>query len=247
MNPASVDQKPSAIMETGEHKMNQDLKSAIQIKGIREGLLISLGDGGFQDARSQLLAHIDGQTPFFRGARLALDTGGMHINAADLGSLRDQLSERGVSLWAVLSLDHLTETTARMLGLETRLTDLKPENPDAAEPPAQAANGNTVMVHKTLRSGTHLEYDGHIVVIGDVNPGAEVSATGSVVVWGRLLGSVHAGSRGDEKAVICALEMSPTYIHIAGLITQPRPRKGKPQPEMAKIVDDSILVDAWKS
>ena len=222
-------------METGEHAMNQELKSAIHIKGIREGLLISLGDGGFQNARSQLLTHIDGQTAFFRGARLALDTGSMQINAADLGSLRDQLSERGVSLWAVLSREHLTETTARMLGLETRLTDIKPEKPGFADKPVQADNGgNAVLVHKTLRSGTHLEHDGHVVVIGDVNPGAEVSATGSVVVWGRLLGSVHAGSRGDEKAVICALDMSPTYIHIAGLITQPRPRKGKPQPEMAK-------------
>ena len=84
-----------------------------------------------------------------------------------------------------------------------------------------------MLVHKTLRSGIHLEHDGHVVVIGDVNPGAEVSATGSVVVWGRLLGSVHAGSRGDEKAVICALEMSPTYIHIAGLITQPQPAQGQ--------------------
>ncbi len=93
-----------------------------------------------------------------------------------------------------------------------------------------------VFVRKTLRSGVHLEHDGHVTVIGDVNPGAEVSATGSVVVWGRLLGSVHAGSRGDQEAVICALEMSPTYIHIAGLITQLSARKGKPQPELARIV-----------
>jgi len=234
-------------METGERGMNQELKSSIRIKGIREGLLINLGAGSFQDARLELLSHIDGQTAFFRGARLALDTGGLHINAADLGSLRDQLSERGVSLWAVLSRDPLTETTARMLGLETRLEDSKPEKPGTAEKLAPNGSSNAVLVQKTVRSGTHLEHDGHVVVIGDVNPGAEVSATGSVVVWGRLLGSVHAGSRGDEKAVICALEMTPTYIHIAGLITQPRLRKGKPQPEMANIIDDSIIVEAWKS
>jgi septum site-determining protein MinC len=247
MKSSPVDQKPSAIMETGEHSMNQELKSSLQIKGIREGLLISLGDGSFQDARSQLLAHIDGQATFFRGARLALDTGGMQVNAADLGNLRDQLSERGVSLWAVLSREHLTETTARMLGMETRLADIKSEKPEPALNTPPSENGNAILVHKTLRSGTHLEHDGHVTVIGDVNPGAEVSATGSVVVWGRLLGSVHAGSRGDEKAIICALEMSPTYIHIAGLITQPRPHKGKLLPELARIVDDTIIVEVWQS
>jgi septum site-determining protein MinC len=234
-------------METAEYEMTEEPRIPLQIKGIREGLLISLGEGSFQDAQHQLLTHIDGQTAFFRGARLALDTGSMHIGAGDLGGLRDQLSERGVSLWAILSREHLTETTARMLGLETRLTDIKPEGRIPAPKNTAEDGSGAVLVQKTLRSGIHLEYDGHVSVIGDVNPGAEISATGSVVVWGRLLGSAHAGSRGDEKAVICALEMSPTYIHIAGLITQPRPRKGKPQPELARIVDEQIIVEAWKS
>ena len=103
-DPAStIQETPSAIMEPGDNKMSVELKSPIQIKGIREGLLINLGGDSFQDAQQQLLDHIDHQTAFFRGARLALDTGGMKINAGDLGSLRDKLSERGVSLWAVLS------------------------------------------------------------------------------------------------------------------------------------------------
>ena len=227
--------------------MSEELKSPIQIKGIREGLLISLGGDSFQDAQQQLLDHIDHQTAFFRGARLALDTGGMMIKAGDLGSLRDKLSERGVSLWAVLSAEHATETTARMLGLATRLADVKQEKPAVEQKHLIKSGDSAVLVRKTLRSGVHLEHDGHVAVIGDVNPGAEVSATGCVIVWGRLLGSVHAGSRGDEKAVICALEMSPTYIHIAGCITQPRPRKGRPQPELARILNDEIILEAWKA
>jgi septum site-determining protein MinC len=247
MNPASIDKMPSAIMETGEHAMNQDLKSAIQIKGIREGLLISLGGGSFQDAQQQLLDHIDHQTSFFRGARLALDTGEMKIKAGDLGSLRDKLSERGVALWAVLSAEPATDTTARMLGLATHLAEIRQEKLAVEQKPPVNSGDGAILVRKTLRSGVHLEHDGHVAVIGDVNPGAEVSATGCVVVWGRLLGSVHAGSRGDEKAVICALEMSPTYIHIAGCITQPPPRKGRPQPELARILNDEIILETWKA
>jgi septum site-determining protein MinC len=237
----------SAIMEPGEYKMSVELKSPILIKGIREGLLINLGGDSFQDAQQQLLDHIDHQTAFFHGARLALDTGDMQINAGDLGSLRDKLSERGVSLWAVLSAEHATETTARMLGLATQLASARQEKPTVEQKHLVDTGESAILVRKTLRSGIHLEHDGHVTVIGDVNPGAEISATGNVVVWGRLLGSVHAGSRGDEKAIICALEMSPTYIHIAGCISQPRPRKGRPQPELARIFKDEIILETWKA
>jgi septum site-determining protein MinC len=226
--------------------MSEELKSAIQIKGIREGLLISLGDGEFAEQQQQLLDHIDHQTSFFRGARLALDTGQMVIKAGELGTLRDRLSDRSVALWAILSSDADTETTARMLGLATRLGERKTEKSATELQTNISVPNGAVLVQRTLRSGVHLEHDGHVTVVGDVNPGAEVSATGSVVVWGRLLGSVHAGSRGDEKAVICALEMSPTYIHIAGLITQPQARRGKPQPEIARILNDNIIVETWK-
>jgi len=233
-------------MGVDEIRMSEVLKSPIQIKGIREGLLISLGEGSFQELQQQLLGHIDHQLVFFRGARLALDTGGLTIKASELGALRDQLSERGVSLWAVISSKELTETTARMLGLATRLTDAKSEKPTSGSKNDVESGDKAVLVRKTLRSGVYLEHDGHVTIVGDVNPGAEVSATGSVVVWGRLLGSVHAGSRGDREAVICALEMSPTYIHIAGLITQLSARKGKPQPEIARIANENIIVEAWK-
>lgn len=170
----------------------------------------------------------------------------MLITAGELGGLRDRLSDLGVSLWAVISSEGVTETNARMLGLATRLGGQKVESTTLLPQQGAEISNSAVLVQRTLRSGVHLEHDGHVTVVGDINPGAEVSATGSVVVWGRLQGSVHAGSRGDEKAVICALEMSPSFIHIAGLITQPQARRGRPQPEMARIVNDSIIVEAWK-
>lgn len=233
-------------MGNNEIRMSDVSKSQIQIKGIREGLLISLGEGSFPELQQQLLSHIDRQLVFFRGARLALDTGGLIIKASELGALRDQLSDRGVALWAVISSKEITETTARMLGMTTRLTEVKPEKPASRSSTDMDKGDRAVLVRKTLRSGVHLEHDGHVTVIGDVNPGAEVSATGSVVVWGRLLGSVHAGSRGDRNSVICALEMSPTYIHIAGVITQLSTRKGKIQPELARISNEKIILEAWE-
>ena len=82
-------------------------------------------------------------------------------------------------------------------------------------------------------------------MIGDINPGAEVIARGDVVVWGRLRGMVHAGAEGDENAVICALDLSPTQLRIAGQIAVTPKRRGKPQPEMARILNGQVVAEPW--
>ena len=83
------------------------------------------------------------------------------------------------------------------------------------------------------------------MVYGDINPGAEVVATGDVVVWGRLRGNVHAGSKGDESSVVCALDMAPMQLRIANLVvTSPADNGDRPQPEVALVRDGNILVES---
>jgi septum site-determining protein MinC len=72
-----------------------------------------------------------------------------------------------------------------------------------------------------------------------------VIATGNVVVWGRLRGVVHAGAEGDEQAVICALDLAPLQLRIAGQIAITPQRKGKLQPEMAHIKDGQVVAEVW--
>jgi septum site-determining protein MinC len=102
-----------------------------------------------------------------------------------------------------------------------------------------------VLVRRTLRSGYSLQFAGHVVVIGDVNPGAEVIASGDVLVWGRLRGMVHAGAEGNEDAIVCALDLIPTQLRIAGQIAITPQRRGKPQPEMARLKDGQVVAEAW--
>lgn len=219
--------------------------AALQIKGIREGLLIVLGEGDWGDVRTALLEQVDEQGAFLKGARLALDVGNHVLKAVELSSLRDILSERGLSLWAVISTSATTEVTAQTLGLATRLN--KPRQDRDARPldTTVQSGEQAVMVHRTLRSGFSLQYDGHVVVIGDVNPGAEVIASGDVIVWGRLRGMVHAGAGGNEAAVVCALDLAPTQLRIAGQIAITPQRRGKPQPEMAHIKDGRVTAETW--
>ena len=86
-----------------------------------------------------------------------------------------------------------------------------------------------ILVRRTLRSGYSLQHSGHVVVIGDVNPGAEIIAGGDVIVWGHLRGMVHAGAEGNDDAVVCALDLAPTQLRIGGLIaTTPRAPRQAP-------------------
>lgn len=218
----------------------------MQIKGIKEGLLVTLGEGDWGDLETVLLEHIEERAGFFQGAKMALDVGNHIIRAAELGALRDRLSNKGISLWAVVSSSPLTEQTAQMLGLATRLSAPRPER--AIRPLDTNLEGESaVFVHRTLRSGFKISHHGHVIVLGDVNPGAEVVAGGSVVIWGRLRGVVHAGAEGNENAVVCAIDMAPTQLRIAGLVSIPAQRKGKPEPELARIQNGQVVVEPWNS
>lgn len=221
------------------------MQATIQIKGIREGLLVTLGEGDWPELQEALFKQIQDQTSFFQGARLAIDVGNQILHAAEMGGLRDRLSERGISLWAVIGNSPTTSQTAQMLGLATRLNAPRPERMIRSLDTNLSSGESAILVQRTLRSGFKLTHSGHVVVIGDVNPGAEIIAGGSVVVWGRLSGVVHAGSEGNAKAVVCALDLNPTQLRIADKIAIPPQRKGKTQPEMARIQEGQVVAEFW--
>jgi len=221
------------------------MQPSVQIKGIRDGLLIILGEGAWEEIREALFGQLDQQADFLRGARLALDVGNRILKAADLGQLRDQLSDRGLSLWAVMSNSPVTEQTAQTLGLATRISKPVPERVAPSANTTISGGEGAVLVRRTLRSGYSLKHSGNVIVIGDVNPGAEIVASGNVIVWGHLRGMVHAGAEGDENAVVCALDLAPTQLRIAGLIAITPKRRGKPQPEMVMVSNGQVVAELW--
>ena len=220
----------------------------IQIKGIREGLLVTLGDGTWQELYEALLARIQQQGEFLRGGRMVLDVGNLALSAVDLSQVRDALFDLGLTMWAVLCTSPKTIQNAQTLGLATKLSAKTIPGPSLKAPDTHLFNGeDAVLVRRTLRSGYSLEHPGHVVVLGDVNPGAEIVAGGNVIVWGRLRGVVHAGAEGDEGAVVCALDLSPTQLRIAGHIALTPQRRGKPQPEIARLREEHVIAESWNS
>ncbi len=75
--------------------------------------------------------------------------------------------------------------------------------------------GDTAYIKQTLRSGQVVSFDGNVVIIGNCHNGSEIVASGDITVWGILEGIAHAGSCGDEKAVIRALKIDAIQLRIA--------------------------------
>jgi septum site-determining protein MinC len=217
-----------------------EINSLIQIKGLRDGLLVSLDDAPWEEQRAALIAQVDAQPTFFQGARLALDVTSQVLHVNEMVELRDKLSERGIFLWAVISESPTTEQTAQLLGLATRISKQRPE--EMRQFSVEDLGEETALfLHRTLRSGTRIEFAGHVVVLGDVNPGAEIVAEGNVIIWGRLRGMVHAGVKGNRDAVICALDLSPTQLRIADEVSGALKPRENPKPEIARINEEGTL------
>jgi septum site-determining protein MinC len=218
----------------------------VAIKGGKDGLLISLSETEeWQGVMADLAARIDQQSSFFTGARITLDVGSRPVRKDELGSAKALLERRGLTLYAVLTESNTTLDAASALDLRANLTTPpQQENNHSPNPEEDGING--VMIRRTVRSGRTVRSQGHVVIFGDVNPGAEIIANGDVIVWGRLRGNVHAGANGDESAFVCALDMIPTQLRIAGYISiSPQDKRHKPKPEMALIRDNRIIVEAW--
>ncbi|TCT27128.1 septum site-determining protein MinC [Melghiribacillus thermohalophilus] len=75
-------------------------------------------------------------------------------------------------------------------------------------------------VSKIVRSGQVVDVRGDLLLIGDVNPGGKISATGNIYVMGQLKGIAHAGANGDREAIIAASYMKPSQLRIADLISR---------------------------
>jgi len=224
------------------------LDNAITIKGIKEGLLLTIRpEGDWAEVSTQLIARLDQQAEFFKGARVALDVADRPVRQHELESLFAQLTKRNLTLWAVVSQSDTTNSAAHHLKLETSLVP-QHEQMEAVEIDSQESGTSGILIDHTLRNGRTIRNAGNVTVIGDVNPGAEIVAGGNVIVWGKLRGRVHAGADGNEAAVICALDLMPTQLRIAGYISiSPDDKRRKPHPEMASVRQGRIVAEVWNA
>ena len=148
-----------------------------------------------------------------------LDCADRPLTLPELRQILSTLEQAGLALRRLEARDPLSLVPAAALGLETALHP-SPAPETSSAPDAPAAPPQLSIHRGTLRAGDHLQVEGSVLVLGDVNPGARVTAGGDVRVWGRLRGVAHAGSQGDSGARIVALQLRPLQLRIASAVAR---------------------------
>ncbi len=172
------------------------------------------------------------------------------LNCRDLLYLKNFFENAGITITTIRSYISETIVSASALGFETDLI-LEKFTKSSSSLTKESANKNHptgLSFHQgTLRSGEHLEVEGDVLLLGDVNPGAQISAAGNVMVWGRILGIAHAGKSGKTSAKISALQLRPVQLRIANKVARgPEEKPEEGLAEEALIVADKIVINPLK-
>ncbi len=250
------DSSPAGGASSGPERSDEAGLSAIRIRGRTEGVSIEIGDGLWDALMIQLDARLEEAAGFFRGGQVVLDVGARGLSIEELHQARSVLTLFGLNPGMLRTTSPLTFESALASGMAVTLD----EGPDGEQITAQPAESNQdfhshYVYRGNLRSGQLLQRDESILVIGDVNPGAQLASNGDILVWGRLRGVAHAGAAGAEDAVIGALLFEPTQLRIGNLIAispDKKPKTGRssksqtpPPARIAYVVDNRILVADW--
>lgn len=110
-------------------------------------------------------------------------------------------------------------------------------------------SSDVLMLAGRVRSGQKIAAHHHLVILGDVNPGAEVMAGGDILVMGTLLGTAIAGQPDDDSRIVLALDFRPTQVQIGSIVAAGpaagRRNAGRKAVEFAHVEEKSIVVEYY--
>lgn len=213
----------------------------VAIKGARGGIRVVIDDTcGWEDALADLHKQMKQGATLMHGMRIALDLGARQLGSADMDALRDVLQGYNIDGVDV----HAESTDMRQVARAAGFT-ARPRGINASKEPLISDTPRPILV-RNLRSGQIYKHlHGDLTLLGDVNAGAELVVSGSVVVFGRVRGIVHAGAMGDRTAIICAIELAATQIRIADVRARSPEDDTHRTPEVACIEEGQIVVHTW--
>jgi septum site-determining protein MinC len=209
----------------------------VKVKSFQNGIILELNeDADFEDIVIETQDKFRAGKNFFGHTAVALSIIGREVTDAQEIRLIDAItSNSNVSVVCVVGHDEETDKNfiKALRQVEKKLS----------------SGGGCSLYRGTLKDGDILQTEGDAVIVGNVNPGCTVSVTGSIVVFGGLYGTAHAGKDGREGAYITALEMEPEKLKIGDFKYRSKDKKSKwgihpkIQPKIAYIKDERVVVE----
>ena len=183
-----------------------------------------------------------------KSSNIEIDSRNLHLSCKDIKEIVNFLNKNNCKIIRFCSTSPKTIVSAQSLGYETQFSienDLK-NSSNLRE--NNLTLSRTHFHQGTVRSGEYLDSPGNLLILGDVNPGAKVSAEGNIIIWGRLLGIAHAGSKGDSHATISALQLRPVQLRIAKKVARgPKEKIQLGIAEQARIASNEIVISPLES
>jgi septum site-determining protein MinC len=127
--------------------------------------------------------------------------------------MKKELNQNNISIKAIVATDESPILRAKEANVEKMQEESS--SIDEKELIDTSYLPETLFIEANLRSGQLVRYPGNVFVLGDVNPSAEIIASGDIIIWGILRGIVHAGANGDHNAKIIAMDIATGQIRIA--------------------------------
>lgn len=205
----------------------------IIIKGNKSGLIAEINMHKFSDFTEMLellLSRLSKGKRFYRKSTLTINTSLNLINDKDIEHLKKVLLEE-IEIEDIIWQDDNVKEKEKEKEKKTF---------------SGVYEGKTKFLRKTVRGGQSIRYNGNIVIIGDINSGAEVTAAGNIIVLGAIKGNVSAGANGNTKAIIAAFSLQPEILKISNIVTLSPDDSEEPEyPEVAKVKDGAIIVEPY--
>jgi septum site-determining protein MinC len=189
--------------------------NSVIFKGRKDGIIIVLDRGvDFTEIKEALTDKMADAKGFFMDGKTAITFKGRELSDEQEQILLDIIAnETDLSITFAQSAG-LTDSRAAVT------EDAQPEEEDPFARTIESFDRNTALFKmESLRSGQSIRHEGSVIVIGDVNPGAEIIAEGNVIVLGKLLGMAHAGCSGVPNCFVAAIRLQPVQLRIGDKIT----------------------------
>jgi len=220
------------------------------IKGLKSGPTFLFDEhAAFPDILHAVEEELARAKGFFRDSPVVLHFGDRALRKEEWRELKEVLHREGLLLrYAVAA----TTTSRELLykeGLPVRDSLLLPGQEKKAAPVEAVNRGNALYLRRSLRSGQSEVFEGDVMLVGDVNQGAEVIAGGDAIVFGTLRGMVHAGYPDNRDAIVIALNLMPLQLRIGPFIARAdegQNHRRVPRPEVARVKEERIVIEPYQ-
>lgn len=241
------------------------MRQSVMIKGNKIGLTLWLDpELEFSELFEEILQKFESSASFFEFKKpIAIKFEGRMLEHEQISKILDGISDvTSLQIAYIIDNDIAIETKFHQLISEKEAEkraerEAEKISQEIIEKQEKEDHSEGMFYKGTLRSGQSITSDSSVVVLGDVNPGATVSAAGNVVVLGALKGYAYAGTEGNDRAFIVALEMHPMQLRIGrqiarksdeetkkGFLLKKKKKKEEiTEPQMAFVEDGQIYVE----